>query len=76
MEHFRSVYSARLKINEPMLSESATQALLDYPWPGSIRELENVVHLAILVAGDRPARSEHLKVQVLTVCKSFPRSAS
>ena len=47
VEHFRRLYSARLKINEPMLSESATQALLDYPWPGNIRELENVVHLAI-----------------------------
>lgn len=61
VEHFRKLYSARLKINEPMLSESATQALLDYPWPGNIRELENVVHLALLVAGDRPVRSEHLK---------------
>ncbi|VVN90771.1 sigma-54 interaction domain-containing protein [Pseudomonas fluorescens] len=61
VEHFRKLYSARLKINEPMLSESATQALLDYPWPGNIRELENVVHLALLVAGDRPVRPEHLK---------------
>lgn len=34
VEHFRRLYSARLKIAEPMLSESATQALLDYPWPG------------------------------------------
>lgn len=61
VEHFRRLYSARLKINEPMLSESATQALLDYPWPGNIRELENVVHLALLVAGDKPIRPEHLK---------------
>jgi DNA-binding NtrC family response regulator len=61
VEHFRKLYSTRLKINEPMLSESATQALLDYPWPGNIRELENVVHLALLVAGDRPIRPEHLK---------------
>ncbi|MDF0729270.1 sigma-54 dependent transcriptional regulator [Pseudomonas entomophila] len=61
VEHFRRVYSAKLKIAEPMLSESAAQALLDYPWPGNIRELENVVHLALLVAGDKPVRPEHLK---------------
>lgn len=61
VEHFRRLYSARLKIAEPMLSESATQALLDYPWPGNIRELENVVHLALLVAGDRPIMPSHLK---------------
>ncbi|AJO78592.1 sigma-54 dependent transcriptional regulator [Pseudomonas chlororaphis] len=61
VEHFRKLYSARLNITEPMLSESATQALLDYPWPGNIRELENVVHLALLVAGERSIRPEHLK---------------
>ncbi|MPQ70442.1 MULTISPECIES: sigma-54 interaction domain-containing protein [Pseudomonas] len=61
VEHFRKLYSQRLKIAEPMLSEAATQALLEYPWPGNIRELENVVHLALLVAGDKPIRPEHLK---------------
>lgn len=61
VEHFRSVYSQRLKIAEPMLSEAAVGALLAYPWPGNIRELENVVHLALLVAGDKILRPEHLK---------------
>jgi len=61
VEHFRSHYSQRLKIAEPMLSEAATAALLDYPWPGNIRELENIVHLALLVAGDKPIRPEHLR---------------
>lgn len=61
VEHFRSLYSVRLKISEPMISESAVQALLDYPWPGNIRELENVVHLALLVTGEKPIQPEHLK---------------
>lgn len=61
VEHFRGVYSQRLKIAEPMLSEAAVSALLAYPWPGNIRELENVVHLALLVAGDKVLRPEHLK---------------
>ena len=61
VEHFRGVYSQRLKIAEPMLSEAAVSALLAYPWPGNIRELENVVHLALLVAGDKILRPEHLK---------------
>ncbi|MDU8357517.1 MULTISPECIES: sigma-54 interaction domain-containing protein [Pseudomonas syringae group] len=61
VEHFRKTYSLKLKITEPMLSEATVNALLAYPWPGNIRELENVVHLALLVAGDKVIRPEHLK---------------
>lgn len=61
VEHFRGVYSQRLNIAMPMLSEAAVNALLAYPWPGNIRELENVVHLALLVAGDKVLRPEHLQ---------------
>ena len=61
VEHFRRHYAQRLKIAEPMFSEAAVSALLDYAWPGNIRELENVVHLALLVAGDKVVRPEHLK---------------
>ncbi|WP_349972284.1 sigma-54 dependent transcriptional regulator [Pseudomonas caspiana] len=61
VEHFRKSYSLKLKITEPMLSEATVNALLAYPWPGNIRELENVVHLALLVAGDKVIRPEHLK---------------
>jgi Response regulator containing CheY-like receiver, AAA-type ATPase, and DNA-binding domains len=61
VEHFRRLYAQRLKIAEPMFSEAAVSALLDYAWPGNIRELENVVHLALLVAGEKAVRPEHLK---------------
>ncbi|SGA33884.1 Fis family transcriptional regulator [Chlamydia abortus] len=37
--------------NKPMktLSESAKSALLDYPWPGNIRELSNVLERAVIL---------------------------
>jgi DNA-binding NtrC family response regulator len=36
------------------LSEAALDKLLNYAWPGNIRELENVMHRAVLVArGDK-----------------------
>lgn len=78
VEHFRGVYSQRLKIAEPMLSEAAVSALLAYPWPGNIRELENVVHLALLVAGEKILRPEHLKFSagisaVATTSERLPR---
>ncbi|MDY0973478.1 sigma-54 dependent transcriptional regulator [Massilia sp. CFBP9012] len=47
--HFVQVYAERLHLGEVSLSPEAELALRQYPWPGNIRELENVVHRALLV---------------------------
>jgi sigma-54-specific transcriptional regulator len=48
-QHFIRVYQARLSLSGAHLSHEAQQSLLAYPWPGNIRELENVIHHALLV---------------------------
>jgi DNA-binding NtrC family response regulator len=60
-QHFGRLYAQRLKRAQPVLAEDAMQALLDYPWPGNIRELENVIHLALLVAQGDTVRRTDLK---------------
>ncbi|MFT4198494.1 MAG: sigma-54 dependent transcriptional regulator [Pseudoxanthomonas sp.] len=49
-EHFRAGYCQKHGMAQPMFSEAAVEALQEYAWPGNIRELENVVQLALLVA--------------------------
>lgn len=52
--YFLNVYRRRLNVPEMSLSRDAEHALLAYPWPGNIRELEDVIHRALLVTqGDR-----------------------
>jgi sigma-54-specific transcriptional regulator len=52
-EHFIGVYCNRLGIRSMPLSPEAGDALRHYSWPGNIRELENVIHYALIVcAGD------------------------
>jgi sigma-54-specific transcriptional regulator len=51
-EHFVGVYSRRLDLKGVRLSADAREALLQYSWPGNIRELENVVHYALIVNSD------------------------
>ena len=52
-EHFIGVYCNRLGIGPRPLSAAAGEALRRYSWPGNIRELENVIHYALIVcAGD------------------------
>jgi aliphatic sulfonates family ABC transporter substrate-binding protein len=50
--HFLARYAARLGIAGAELTEGALERLRDHPWPGNIRELENVVHRALLGARD------------------------
>ena len=48
-EYFLGVYADRLDLPLPELSEAAQDALLAHRWPGNTRELENVLHFALLV---------------------------
>jgi sigma-54-specific transcriptional regulator len=61
-EHFIAVYSARLKRPQPRLDAEAQQALLNYSWPGNIRQLENVIHAAVLVSTDGVIRLPNLRL--------------
>jgi sigma-54-specific transcriptional regulator len=44
--------SRRLHLADVSITPDAERALLEYPWPGNIRELENVIHRALLVSHD------------------------
>ena len=47
--------------NAPRLSDQVLEALLNHPWPGNIRELQNAVQrAAILSAGGAPRQSDFL----------------
>ncbi|GGY71652.1 transcriptional regulator [Cellvibrio zantedeschiae] len=62
-EHFLKTYSQRMGYKQrPQFSAEAVDLLLHYSWPGNIRELENVVHFALLVAGADTIDASHLKV--------------
>jgi len=63
VEHFLAIYSKRMGIEQPRLSEAARVALASYVWPGNIRELENVIHFALLVAGEGEIQPTHLKIE-------------
>ena len=59
-EHFVGLHTSRLSLQRPALSPEARHALLTYDWPGNIRELENVIHVALLVSGGEVIRAQDL----------------
>ncbi|TAK91317.1 MAG: sigma-54-dependent Fis family transcriptional regulator, partial [Aquabacterium sp.] len=64
--HFISVYRSRLHLEEVMLTEDAQRALLNYSWPGNIRELENVIHFALIVCKDAVITAQDIKLVPLS----------
>jgi sigma-54 dependent transcriptional regulator len=64
-EHFLRMYSERVGAQQPQLTPDTQAALVRYAWPGNIRELENVVHTALLTARDGVIRPENLRFAVI-----------
>ena len=50
--HFLAVYVAKGALPPLRFTAAAEAKLLAHRWPGNIRELENAVHHALMVAGD------------------------
>lgn len=61
-DHFLSLYRARLGRHDLQFGSDALRLLQSYDWPGNIRELENVVHNAVLLARGTQIEREDLKI--------------
>lgn len=53
----------RGNIDAPQLSPDAIEMLKDYPFPGNVRELENVLERALTLCGDDVITAEHIKLR-------------
>jgi transcriptional regulator with PAS, ATPase and Fis domain len=56
LDHYARVFHKPMEAIEP----DAVTALESYPWPGNIRELENVIQRAIILACGKTLRLENL----------------
>ncbi|MNG05179.1 Transcriptional regulatory protein ZraR [compost metagenome] len=61
-EYFLGIYSQRLNLPVPLISEAAQAVLERHSWPGNTRELENVIHFALLVSTGDEILAEHLNL--------------
>ncbi|MCB5184412.1 sigma 54-interacting transcriptional regulator [Methylobacillus gramineus] len=66
VEHFLGVYKNRLHTDIPKLAPETIQQLLEYPWPGNIRELENVIHRALLISTSGTLSPKDLGLSLIT----------
>jgi sigma-54-specific transcriptional regulator len=65
-QYFLGVYGERLGLKDPELSAEAIDVLLcGHSWPGNTRELENVIHHALLVCRENVVKPEDLRLSPL-----------
>jgi sigma-54-specific transcriptional regulator len=70
--HFLKIYGDRLGYSEIKLSPATELTLLNYDWPGNIRELENAVHRALLVCPGNRLRPEDFKLSGVRISEHGP----
>ena len=61
-EYFLGIYAQCLSLPLPAISDAAQQRLEAHNWPGNTRELENVIHFALLVSSGDEILSQHLNL--------------
>jgi transcriptional regulator with GAF, ATPase, and Fis domain len=63
-EHFLRIHAVRFRKPVTQLSPDALEALVNYAWPGNIRELENVVERCVLLSDGDTIRLRDLAPEV------------
>jgi DNA-binding NtrC family response regulator len=61
-KHFLYTYSKQFAKNFQGFSPEAEQVLLNYPWPGNIRELKNLMERTVLLENGNRVEMEMLKL--------------
>ncbi|XXZ33937.1 sigma 54-interacting transcriptional regulator [Sorangium sp. So ce321] len=69
--YFVDLYAQRLGSAPAALTAEAAARLLEHPWPGNIRELENAIHHALLVC-----KGSQIAVADLRLTALQPRTAT
>jgi DNA-binding NtrC family response regulator len=72
VDHFLAKFNERLKKHVGGVEDDALDVLKAYPWPGNIRELENVIERAVLFCDAQNLRAQDLPHEVRGVPATIP----
>lgn len=74
--HFLHTFAARCGKPVTQIDDDVLSVLKDYPWPGNIRQMENVIERAVVVADDSVIRLEDLPDEILAESETQESSAN
>ena len=62
VRHFLKVYSSGKQLGLEDVPKEVMERLIDYDWPGNIREMENIIQRGIILGGNRRFHLPELQV--------------
>jgi two-component system response regulator AtoC len=65
VHHFIRRHRERLGVQAETIAPEAMEALLEYPWPGNIRELENLLERVVVLADGPQIDAQDLPEEIL-----------
>lgn len=71
VEHFLQKYNKRAKRSIISISPQVKKALMDYEWPGNIRELENTIERAVVLSKGQEIEIENLVYHGISTGSEF-----
>ncbi|WP_435212233.1 sigma-54-dependent transcriptional regulator [Luminiphilus sp. nBUS_16] len=63
--HYLKVFAEQEGRQGFAFSEDARRELRRYPWPGNVRQLENIIHRLVLMSSDQTIDYEQLRVAIM-----------
>jgi PAS domain S-box-containing protein len=76
LDHFINIYATRFQKDINGLSKKALKILLDYPFPGNVRELRNILEYAVNICPRGQIQFTHLPAYLSETKHHFDRSMS
>jgi len=76
LDHFLNIFTKRFRKDIDGLSKKALKILLDYPFPGNVRELRNIIEYAVNICPKGQIQFTHLPAYLSETKHLYDRSAS
>ncbi|MDD5544311.1 MAG: sigma 54-interacting transcriptional regulator [Acidobacteriia bacterium] len=71
LDHFISQFNEQTEKNIAGITKEALNILMDYHWPGNIRQLENAIEHAFVKSHGKSLEPASLPVEILTTSKHY-----
>jgi two-component system response regulator AtoC len=74
LDHFINIFTTRFRKNIKGLSKRVLKILLDYPFPGNVRELRNIIEYAVNICPGGQIQFTHLPAYLSETKYQYDRS--